>query len=354
MIDFLRSNKAPVGIFLGFAAAVGWMASWLIAPAAWGAVLSVALWPSYRRFTGKLPAKSPAWMGAAIFSIGAFGFFSFAIVSSGNVIADSVSSLVELGGRIKTGSFVVPSWISDSQWMSGAYKMASESMGSGTFAGFSEIIGKATSILELFGGQILERAGIAALSFALLFVFLFRGSAMTNAAMWAADIFDNKNGRMVIGESVKLIVDIFNGIVVLGIAEGAILAVALMSMGVPNAIFWGILMGGLAAIPLAAPTVAAGVCVYIFVSDSAATAMVFAVFSGFILFVLDSIVRPLISGKGSRLSFLSMLIGFVAGIKTFGFIGIFLGPILINAMLFYWEELVVSQQKHKASKDQGE
>ena len=54
---------------------------------------------------------------------------------------------------------------------------------------------------------------------------------------------------------------------------------------------------------------------------------------------IDNIIRPLIISRGSDLPFVLVLLGVLGGVVAFGFIGVFLGPVLLAlgyALLNEW------------------
>ena len=59
----------------------------------------------------------------------------------------------------------------------------------------------------------------------------------------------------------------------------------------------------------------------------------------FAVSTIDNIIKPLIISRGSVLPFLLVLLGVLGGIAAFGFIGVFLGPVLLAvgyALLLEW------------------
>ena len=57
-----------------------------------------------------------------------------------------------------------------------------------------------------------------------------------------------------------------------------------------------------------------------------------------LLFVADHFVRPFLIGGAARLPFLLVLLGILGGLQTMGFIGLFLGPAVMAALVALWRE----------------
>ena len=49
----------------------------------------------------------------------------------------------------------------------------------------------------------------------------------------------------------------------------------------------------------------------------------------FVISGIDNLVRPYLISRGSNLPFVIVLLGAIGGVITFGFIGLFLGPVLL-------------------------
>jgi predicted PurR-regulated permease PerM len=57
-----------------------------------------------------------------------------------------------------------------------------------------------------------------------------------------------------------------------------------------------------------------------------------------LLFVADHFIRPFLIGGAARLPFLLVLLGILGGLQTMGFLGLFLGPAVMAALVALWRE----------------
>jgi predicted PurR-regulated permease PerM len=60
------------------------------------------------------------------------------------------------------------------------------------------------------------------------------------------------------------------------------------------------------------------------------------VWSAAVMLIGDNFVQPALIGGTVRLPFLWTLVGILGGIERFGLIGLFLGPVLMAALLTIW------------------
>jgi predicted PurR-regulated permease PerM len=49
-------------------------------------------------------------------------------------------------------------------------------------------------------------------------------------------------------------------------------------------------------------------------------------------------VRPVLIGGAARLPFLWVLLGIIGGLETFGLLGVFLGPVVMAALISLWRD----------------
>ena len=58
-------------------------------------------------------------------------------------------------------------------------------------------------------------------------------------------------------------------------------------------------------------------------------AVFMALWGFFVISGIDNIVKPLLISRGASMPFVLVLLGVLGGVLAFGFVGIFLGPVLL-------------------------
>jgi predicted PurR-regulated permease PerM len=58
------------------------------------------------------------------------------------------------------------------------------------------------------------------------------------------------------------------------------------------------------------------------------------------LFIVDKTLRPKLVGGPIKLPFLPTFFGLVGGVKTMGFLGLFIGPVLMAIIVAIWREWI--------------
>ncbi|MBO9098392.1 MULTISPECIES: AI-2E family transporter [Rhizobium] len=130
------------------------------------------------------------------------------------------------------------------------------------------------------------------------------------------------------------------GMTVIAIGEGIVLGVAYWIAGVPSPVTLGVLTGVMALIPGGAPLSFTLVSLYLLGSGAQVAGVALLVWGTVELFIVDKTLRPRLVGGPIKLPFLPTFFGLVGGVKTMGFLGLFIGPVLMAIIVAIWREWI--------------
>ncbi len=128
------------------------------------------------------------------------------------------------------------------------------------------------------------------------------------------------------------------GMTLIAIGEGIVLGVAYWIAGVPSPVTLGVITGIMALIPGGAPLSFTLVSVYLLASGSHVAGISLFVWGTVELFIVDKTLRPKLVGGPIKLPFLPTFFGLIGGVKTMGFLGLFIGPVLMALLVAIWRE----------------
>ncbi|MGV2099240.1 AI-2E family transporter [Rhizobium sp. 21-4511-3d] len=128
------------------------------------------------------------------------------------------------------------------------------------------------------------------------------------------------------------------GMTLIAIGEGIVLGIAYWIAGVPSPVTLGVLTGIMALIPGGAPLSFSLVSVYLVASGSHFAGAGLFIWGSVELFIVDKTLRPKLVGGPIKLPFLPTFFGLVGGVKTMGFLGLFIGPVLMALLVAIWRE----------------
>ncbi len=192
----------------------------------------------------------------------------------------------------------------------------------------------------MLGLQVFRR--VVTLVFTLLtlyFVYLNRDSLRAEVPRVSNRLF-GPTVESLLMRAVDAIRATVDGIVLVAVAEGAIMCAVYAIARAPHPILFGALTGIFAMVPFAAPVAFGAIALLMMTQGAVGAGVGIAIAGSIVLFVADHFVRPAIIGGGARLPFLWVLLGILGGIESFGLVGIFLGPALMAALVSLWRSWV--------------
>jgi predicted PurR-regulated permease PerM len=132
-----------------------------------------------------------------------------------------------------------------------------------------------------------------------------------------------------------------NGTVLVAVGEGLSIGASYFVAGVPYALTFLILATAFAMIPFGA-WLAFTVAAIVTISDGGsgiAAAGVF-VWGSVVMLAGDQLFWPTLVSGSARLPFLLAFVGIFGGLAAFGLIGLFVGPVIMAALLAMWREWI--------------
>jgi predicted PurR-regulated permease PerM len=190
------------------------------------------------------------------------------------------------------------------------------------------------------GGQLLHRMFMLLFSLVALFVLLSNGRSVASRFLETSERILGHPGEGVVEKIVDSIRGTVNGTVVVAVGEGLLIGVGYLVAGVPNAVMFTIFTTAFAMLPFGAwAAFSAAALALISNGNEAAAAGVFC-WGAVIMLAGDHFVWPVLVGGSARLPFLFAFVGIFGGLAAFGLIGLFLGPVVMAALLTVWREWV--------------
>ncbi len=328
------------------AAAFGILGLWILhdfLPAlAWAVVLSIALWPVYQRLQMLLPGHGGRIVAPLLVTAIVGIVFVAPLVLLGVAIAHESHIIIRLVVDARHNGMAVPEWLeqlpligpSIAEWWH--TNLTDPIMAEAFFGRFNPRM-VADSARE-YGGEIARRLVIFLFTLLTLF-FLFRdGGTLAQQLKGLSDRVLGERGEHIGRHMIAAVHGTVNGLVLVGLAEGVLLGIVYVATGLPYPASVAALTGVLAVIPFGAPLVYIVAALYMLsIGKTIAGIAIFAVGS-VVVFVADHFIRPILIGGAARLPFIWVLLGLLGGLETLGFIGLFLGPAIMAALIALWRE----------------
>ena len=308
---------------------------------AWAGVLAIALWPVYQRVLRMLPPRSAPVVGPLLITTVIAAVIIVPLVLLGLALARESHFVIGFVGEARHNGVPVPYWIANlpmvgptlSQWWL-------DNLGDPAAA--EELIGRNLRTLAAsaheYGSEVAHRLALLLFTLLTLF-FVFRdGSELAARLRALSDRVIGLRGELIAGHMIAAVHGTVNGLVLVGLAEGILLGIAYFAVGLPYPASVGALTAVAAIIPFAAPVVYCAAALYLFSAGNTIGAIVIVAFGSVLLFAADHFIRPVLIGGAARVPFLLVLLGLLGGLETMGFLGLFLGPAVMAALVALWRE----------------
>ncbi|WP_135821363.1 AI-2E family transporter [Halostella litorea] len=120
------------------------------------------------------------------------------------------------------------------------------------------------------------------------------------------------------------------GHVFVAAVQGGMAGVGLFLTGIPNALFWTVVMMVLALLPVVGAFLVWGpAALYLFANGETVPAAALAVYGTVVVGITDDYLRPVVVDRRADVNPSVILLGIVGGLYVFGTMGIFFGPVVL-------------------------
>lgn len=193
---------------------------------------------------------------------------------------------------------------------------------------------------RLWGGEVISRAIVFALALVSYFFLLKEQATIVAQLRIAGDRMLGPTGERVARQVVLSVRGTINGLVFVGLGEGAFMTVVYWIAGAPHPVLLGVITAVAAMIPFGAILVFLVAALLILVQGSALGAGAVLVIGLLVVGIADHFIRPALIGGATRLPFLLVLFGILGGVESLGLLGLLVGPGVMAALALLWREYV--------------
>jgi predicted PurR-regulated permease PerM len=127
------------------------------------------------------------------------------------------------------------------------------------------------------------------------------------------------------------------GQIVVGLIEGAIVGLGFFLFGIPNALFFMILVVIAGVFPIVGPPIIwVPMVIYLLITGNNIAALGVTMF-GIASIIVENLLRPVLISKRLMINSLLALLGTIGGLLLFGILGLLLGPLIIAYFAIFLE-----------------
>jgi predicted PurR-regulated permease PerM len=191
------------------------------------------------------------------------------------------------------------------------------------------ILGAATVLVSGLAGF----AGQTVITFFILF-FLFRdGPAIAKHVASLMPLTEHQVVRLFTSIQDTIVANLY-GILAVALVQGILTGGALEVLGVPSALMLGVLAGLCSLIPLVGTALIwVPASLYLFMTASVWKGIFLLLWGSLVVGSSDNIIRPLVVRGRVEIHPLLVMFSILGALDLFGFIGIFLGPMILSLLV---------------------
>jgi predicted PurR-regulated permease PerM len=297
----------------------------------WAAILCATLWPLFLWTSESLGGRRGAAAGLLVLLITITVLAPFVVV--GVTIAENAAHVGELVHKIiEEGPPPPPAWIAALPLI-GEQAAATWSMFTHDTARLLDearkYVDPARKFLVSGGATVLGAFFQLALSIFIAYFFLRDGEAVVARLRAAVDRIAPVRGRRLADITAVTVRSVVLGILGTALAQGVLTGIGLAIAGIKVAPLLGLAAFFLSPVPIGTGFVWIPVGVWMIAQGDTGWGIFVLVWGAVVVSSIDNFVKPMIISRGSDLPFVLVLLGVLGGVIAFGFIGVFLGPVLL-------------------------
>jgi predicted PurR-regulated permease PerM len=310
-----------------------------VSPVAWAIILRFAFQPVYirlQRLLGHRPnlsallATGVATLAVAIPALAISGILTHEAMAA----IQQTRRFIQAGGLELWGEKVrTLAWIPFWEWLSPWVNI-----------GDIELTGIVLRAVNVVGDFAVEQMTLGAANLVVLTVkfifmlltlfFVFRdGEAFYH---WVRSTIPLSTGQQaqVFDRLAGTVTAVMYGIGIAAIVQGTLSGLAYWILGVPFPAFWGLLTAVVAPIPLVGTGLVWGPAgIYLIAAESWVRGVILLGWGALVVSTFDNVLKTLLISERTQLPALLLFFAILGGLKAYGVLGIFLGPLLLSLVI---------------------
>ncbi len=166
--------------------------------------------------------------------------------------------------------------------------------------------------------------------------FLFRDGPVIFMKLKDLVPMDEKHKEHIAEQLYLTVTAVVRGIFIVAITQGSLAGFGFFISGTPSPTLLGLFTTFTAMIPFVGATaIWMPIAVYYLAQGSMVKGIFLFFWGAFVVSLIDNFIRPIIIGSRAKLPILFLFFGLLGGIKIYGAMGIFLGPLIVALLIAF-------------------
>lgn len=295
----------------------------------WGVILAVAFNPMMLRLAKTFNLNRS--IAATLFILIILALLLTPIVG---MVMGSVEHVQDLATRLQEGTLMLPPPNDNvAGWPIIGEKL--HALWSASFSNLEDVLQAYSDQLETFSKWLLTMAGASALGILkVTFSLIIAGAFMAKAdacyrgvSALMSRLLGNR-GEPMVNVATATIRSVANGVVGVAAIQSILAGISFMVMGIPLAGLWAFVTLVVAIIQLPTAIVFLPIIAWSFSTYETVPAVLFTIWI-LLVGVSDSVLKPILLGRGVSVPMLVILLGALGGMVVSGIVGLFVGAVVL-------------------------
>jgi predicted PurR-regulated permease PerM len=296
----------------------------------WGLIIAIILFPVFERLRGILGKRNK--LSSIILTLVALSILVLPSIWLVNQLVEGVKFLAE---NIQVGDFSIPppsesvaDWPVIGNWLYVNWMDLSENMSESLKGFMPQIVAwgeRTLGTLANTGLGVLQFA--ASIIIAGIFLIFFEKGSDSGRRIFQKVV--GERGEEFLEISLHTIRNVATGVLGVAVIQTTLMGLGLILANIPLAAVWIvlILVMTIAQIPVLIFNIP--LIIYLFAFMDPLPAVLWMLYF-LVMGMIDNVLKPLLMGKGASVPMLVIFLGALGGFMAFGFIGLFLGSIVLS------------------------
>jgi predicted PurR-regulated permease PerM len=303
-------------------------------PVAFASILAISVYPLHKRLTQRVK-----WPGVAAL-VSTLGIILFFAIPLSILLVLASNEAIEVANRIAEKSESQGGFASMAlsfldrplNWLSQRVDISRFDLKAQLMAqvnGISMWLLKTGAALL---GNFAEFIGSALIAFLTLFFLLRDGEKIVQKITSFIPLQPVQAKKLLQGIEDSIVANVY-GILAVGAAQGLLTGIAMKIAGIQSAILLGMAAMVCSLIPIAGTAIVwIPAAAYLFITGHIWQGVFLVLWGSIVVASADNIIRPLVIAGRVQIHPLLLLFALIGGASAFGFLGLFIGPIVVSVL----------------------
>jgi predicted PurR-regulated permease PerM len=323
-----------------------------VVPLLWAGILAFATFPllSFLRRVIKRPVLSALLMTVLFLLLVLAPLLSFALPLAQEILTE----VAKLRSFLANPSATLPAWIDHIPYLGPRVEQGYQNFRAHT-PSLSIFMDRLQSHLLTLGDRlfaIMTDAGKIAVKTLILllglFSFYLRGPELWGGIRTLLLKWGGPGVEEPFGQIAPVTRGVVYGMFFTALAQAILAGVGFEVARIPDALLLTSLLFFLALFPMGAVAVWLPASLTLLAQGRTLAFILFLVWNAVIVGGIENVIKPIFIGRSSEMPFIMILLGVLGGLEAFGFIGLFIGPVILAILQTLWQQGTGQREPPKA------